>query len=285
MNKTYDVFIFEFRRDLFSKKTLLVGAIFVIFTVFMLMSIGYMMSADVGEGEGVPEIFIDPDEETWANLSVSMGSGLFYQLLGVGAACYFGAGALARDMKSGTLRLVQSAPVSRESTYLGRNFSVFLNSYLLAVFGSIVMTLGMLGIGVFNGLDITEMVPIILEQTLKIQLLLVVSIFIATTTTAVVGTYARSQTIAAVLGISFFILIDSFLAIGIEFFPTDWHLENLSFKYHQQEIVRWLIGNYDLDYHYFSPAPFPSLSILILFGIPIIALITGILIYRTLDLD
>lgn len=278
---TFNVFSFEFRRDIWSKRAAIIGAIFVMFNLMMLLSFSYMLTADTPEEE-VPEVFRDPDSETWARLSVVLGSGLYFQLLGLGAICFFGAGALARDMKSGSLRLMQATPVSRESNYLGRNASAFLTGYLLAVLGSGFMTIGMIVVGTMAGVSAADTVVIVLEWSLKLQLLMIASFILATTATAALGTGTRSATTGAILGIAFFLLIDTFLVLGARLFPAEWHLENLSFGYHQSEILRWLVGDVETGYRV-NEVPLESISFFL--AIPIAALLVGMMLYRRMDLD
>ncbi len=278
---TFNVFSFEFRRDIWSKRAGIIGAIFVMFNMMMLLSFSYMLTADTPEEE-VPEVFQDPDSETWARLSVMLSSGLYFQLLGLGAICYFGAGALARDMKSGSLRLMQATPVSRESNYLGRNASAFLTGYLLALLGSGFLTIGMILIGPMAGVDTADSVVIVLEWSLKLQLMMIASFILATTATAALGTGTRSATIGAIAGIAFFLLIDTFLVIGTQLFPAEWHLENLSFGHHQNEILRWLVGDVETGYRA-NEVPLESIGFFL--AIPIAALIIGMMLYRRMDLD
>ncbi|MHA2370633.1 MAG: ABC transporter permease [Candidatus Hodarchaeales archaeon] len=278
---TFNVFSFEFRRDIWSKRAAIIGAIFVMFNLMMLLSFSYMLTADTPEEE-VPEVFRDPDSETWARFSVMLSSGLYLGLLGLGAICYFGAGALARDMKSGSLRLMQAAPVSRESNYLGRNASAFLTGYLLSVLGSGFMTIGMILIGPMAGVDTTDTVVIVLEWSLKLQLVMIASFILAGTATAALGTGTRSATTGAILGIAFFLLIDTFLIIGASLFPAEWHLENLSFGYHQNEILRWLVGDVETGYRV-NEVPLESIGFFL--AIPIAALLVGMMLYRRMDLD
>ncbi|MFX0115768.1 MAG: hypothetical protein ACFFB3_14560 [Candidatus Hodarchaeota archaeon] len=277
----FDVFSFEFRREIWSKRAAIIGAIFVMFNLMMLLSFSYMLTSDVPEEE-VPEVFRDPDGETWARLSAALGSGLYFQLLGLGAICYFGAGALARDMKSGSLRLMQSTAVSRESNYLGRNASAFLTGYLLALLGSGFMTIGMIVVGMMAGIDASDTAVIVLELTLKLQLVMIASFILATTTTAALGTGTRSPTIGAIAGIAFFLLIDTFLIIGASLFPSEWHLENLSFGHHQSEILLWLVGDLETG---FKPKDVPVESVAFFLAIPIAAAIAGMMLYRKMDLD
>ncbi|MHA2274033.1 MAG: ABC transporter permease [Candidatus Hodarchaeales archaeon] len=287
LRSVYRVFRNELRRDIMSSRTLVILAIFVMFDLLMLFSFGYLMTADPAEsGSGaVPQAFEDPTAKTWSNLAVVLGGAFYFSLLGIGAACFFGAGALARDLKSGALRLVQATPTSREATYLGRNLSVFFISYFLAAIGSILMMAGFIIIGGLAELDIATMVEIVLELGLKMQIVIAISILVGTTTTAALGVMTKSQTIAAIGGISFFILIDSFLGIGATLFPEEWHLENLSFGYHQSEMIRWLIGRFDADYEIYEPIDMPLGSVAALVAIPAAALLIGTYFYRNMDLD
>ncbi|MHA2231471.1 MAG: ABC transporter permease subunit [Candidatus Hodarchaeales archaeon] len=278
---TFNVFSFEFRRDIWSKRAATIGVIFVMFNLMMLLSFSYMLTADAQDAE-VPEVFQDPDSETWARLSVVLGSGLYFQLLGLGAICYFGAGALARDMNSGSLRLMQSNPVSRESNYLGRNASAFLTGYLLALLGSGFMTIGMMLVGMMAGIEAADAAMLVLEGSLKLQLVMIASFILATTATAALGTGTRSATIGAIAGIAFFLLIDTFLIIGASLFPSEWHLENLSFGHHQSEILLWLVGDVETG-NRANNIPLESVGFFLV--IPMAAVIVGITLYRKMDLD
>ena len=285
VKSTYHVFTNEFRRDILSSKGLIIAAIFVMFNLLMLLSFAYMTLADQDEDTRFPSAFQDPDSETWTNITISFSSAFYCSLLGLGAASYVGAGALARDMKSGALRLTQATPTSRESTYVGRNMAVFLTSYLLALLGFIVMSAGMIIVGAFAGLDWISTTEGVLGLTLQAQLLLLISIVVATTTTAALGTITKSSTIGTIGGIGFFLLIDSFLLIGASLLPDAWHLENLSFRLHQSEISTWLIGEFNTYYVKIGAGSFPLLSIVILLLIPIAAMIIGMSHYRKMDLD
>lgn len=279
------VFYNEFRREISSSRAIIVLGIFVMFDLLMLLSFAYMLTADPTETNAVPEAFQDPTAETWANIAVILSGAFYFSLLGLGGASFFGAGAIARDMKSGTLRLVQATPTPREATYIGRNISAFFVSYFLAFIGYLVMLIGFLAVGGLADLDIVASAEIALELGLKMQVVIVLSILVAITTTAAFGTIAKNPTAAAIAGISFFILIDSFLGIGADLFPEEWHLENLSFGYHQSEIIRWLIGSFDRDYARYETISFPSVSVAILLAIPLIAVGIGIYYFRTMDLD
>lgn len=281
----YRVFRNELRRDILASRVLVILAIFVMFDLLMLFSFGYLMTADPAEAGAVPKAFEDPTAKTWSNLTVVLGGAFYFSLLGIGAACFFGAGALARDLKSGALRLVQATPTSREATYLGRNLSVFFISYFLAAIGSIIMMIGFIIIGGLAELDIATMAEIVLELGLKMQIVIAISILVGTTTTAALGVITKSQTVAAIGGISFFILIDSFLGIGATLFPEEWHLENLSFGYHQSEMIRWLIGRFDANYEIYESIDMPLGSVAVLVAIPAAALLIGTYFYRNMDLD
>jgi ABC-type transport system involved in multi-copper enzyme maturation permease subunit len=282
---TLRIFYNEFRREISSARVWIVLGIFVMFDLMMLLSFAYMLTADTAETNGIPEVFQNPTEETWANIAAMLSGAFYFSLLGLGGASYFGAGAIARDMKSGTLRLVQATPTSREATYIGRNIAAFFLSYFLAFIGYIVMLIGMLVVGGFADLDIVASAEIALELGLKMQVIIILSILVAITTTAAFGTIARNPTAAAIVGIAFFILIDSFLVIGASLFPEEWHLENLSFGYHQAEVIRWLIGSFDRDYVRYETTSFPSLSVAMLLAIPLTAMGIGVYYYRTMDLD
>jgi ABC-type transport system involved in multi-copper enzyme maturation permease subunit len=180
---------------------------------------------------------------------------------------------------------MQATPISREATYIGRNMSAFIVSYILAAIGSIFMMVGFIILGGLADVDMAAVAEIVIELGLKMQLVIAISILVATTATATLGTVTRSHTIGAIGGISFFILIDSFLGIGATLFPEDWHLENLSFGFHQSEIIRWLIGRFDVDYVRYGTISIPWGSVAVLVAIPLVATAIGLYFFRTMDLD
>lgn len=278
-------FYYEFRRDILGSRALIVLCVFVMFDLMMLLSFGYILTAETTDSERLPAAFEDPTAESWGNISIVLSGAFYYSLLGLGAASFIGAGALARDLKSGALRLVQATPTSREATYIGRNISAFIVSYLLAAIGSTFMMVGFIILAGFADVDMAATAEIMIEFGLKIQLVIAISILVAITTTAALGIITRSHTIGAIGGISFFILIDAFLGIGATLFPEEWHLENLSFGFHQGEIMRWLIGKFDVNYVRYGTISIPWGSIAVLLAIPIVATAIGLYFYRTMDLD
>ncbi|MHA2030358.1 MAG: ABC transporter permease subunit, partial [Candidatus Kariarchaeaceae archaeon] len=261
-----------------------------VFGAFMAL-IAFIFNVQITEGEN----YRNAQPDVWIYLVGDITLAFFAGLIGIGVSAYIGGQLLTKDLRNGSIRLINSYPISRKSIYTSRVLTgglLYLPLTVLIAF--IIVTYGTLLGSSKLDYKISDQLEIYFRTLITVILIVFFVGYLAAMTANFFGILFKSETQGIILSIVILAIGDIIVTILSAIVP-DWHLENFSITYHRTQLFEYLLqvkgevdqtGGFERTAIYQSAdISFPFTSFFTVFIFPLFLAYLGYLKFKKMDLE
>lgn len=278
---------YEYLREFLNKKNI---AFIGVFTAFMAL-VTFILNVQLTEGEN----YQNAEPDVWIYLVGEVTLAFFAGLIGVGVSSYIGGQLLTKDLRNGSIRLINSYPISRKSIY----FSRILNGGLLYLPLTVFIALVLVTFGTFLGsgkldFNFSDNLGLYFRTLFTVIAIVFFVGYLAAMMANLFGILFGSETQGIVLSVVILAIGDIIVTIISAIVPN-WHLENFSITHHRTELFEYFLqiqGEIDQSrgferttVYQSADVSFPLASFFVLFIFPLFLAYLGYLKFKKMDLE
>ena len=276
---------YEYLREFFNKKNIAFVVVFTIFTGLVLFILNVQLT----------ETFSQAKADEWIYFVGDVGLAFFAGIIGIGVSSYLGGQLLSKDLKNGSIRLINSYPISRKSIYISR----IINGGLLYLPLSIGISLVVVSVGTLMGFarlgySLMDHIGLYFRTVFAMIIIMFMVGFLAAMMANLFGIIFGSETQGIVLSVVILAFGDIVVTILASIVPN-WHLEVLSITYHRTKIYEYLLqvsGTTDsqrgferVNIYQSAHIGFPISSFVAVVVFPFILAYLGYIKFKRMDLE